>query len=311
LRRTVASSLGAAALAAALGCVPALDPNPRPADPPKVLPSRSISAVAWAPAKDVHLLGDKVFAVSREGRLRVSSARRTLFGTEGPVRSPNGRTLAVVGRRGVGVRARGSSAVRWLAPLRFGLGGIKDAVAWSPDGRRLAFSECLRPIPSGLFCEAGAAAVVTVRVDGAGGKQRVARGTCADWHPSRLLAFRGSGGSIVVARPDGSNSWVAARGAVACSDWSPDGESLAVETKRGLAVVHLRGGAPARLEVPLVRLPVDLHYPAPPRPAWSPDGSEVAVVRATGDPVRGISYRVVVVDVSTGRARELVRTPYR
>ena len=155
-------------------------------------------------------------------------------------------------------------------------GGGPSSVAWSPDGRRLAFTA---PLRSG---EEPPWELATVRLDGTH-RRRLTRGRpgedldSADWSPDgRTIVY--SRGQMVIEgiRPDGRGRRVLfgrrLRTIARDPEWSPDGRRLALATER------------SKLEVVVVR-----RDGANPRtvgngevPVWLPNGRALAYTPAGG-----------------------------
>jgi len=147
-----------------------------------------------------------------------------------------------------------------------------SAVAWSPDGRRLAYA-CGK--------------LYTIRRDGTGRRALVTGGAPGaidpSWSPDGTRIVFASGrsvhSSLFVVNADGSGLHRLARDASRPS-WSPDGSTIAYDSPNGVRLVSpagvpRSGGAPAGA------------------PRWSPDGSQLAVQTAQG---------VLLVDARTWRA---------
>jgi TolB protein len=148
--------------------------------------------------------------------------------------------------------------------------------AWSPDGRRLAFS---RALDGGRVWEIYAAGA-----DGAKPRALTRAGGMAQepaWAPDgRLIAFHGDGGrieskgcasSIWVIRPDGHGLRRLIRDGYAAA-WSPDGSRIAFTRDDSREKPHVyvadSGGRNVR------RVAAGAH------PTWSPDGRRIAFTRA-------------------------------
>jgi dipeptidyl aminopeptidase/acylaminoacyl peptidase len=99
--------------------------------------------------------------------------------------------------------------------------------------------------------------------------------------------------------------------------WSPDGRQIAFVSKRsadpdrddqfGIYLMSLESGAQPRLLVKYQGSGAETDWAPPPQ--WSPDGAQLAYV-AGGDPklLYYAQYSLAVVDVATGKSRELTRT---
>jgi dipeptidyl aminopeptidase/acylaminoacyl peptidase len=149
---------------------------------------------------------------------------------------------------------------------------IPADVAWSPDGRRLAYG-----------CRGGVggsrARIYTIASDGSD-RRLLRTGTRnafdPSWSPDGTRVVFATGGRppsfIYAVGLDGAGRKLLARDA-ATPDWSPDGSTIAYDSPDGIKLVSPAG--------------VDLTPPAgrvapPGVPSWSPDGSRIAVATATG-----------------------------
>jgi WD40 repeat protein len=163
------------------------------------------------------------------------------------------------------------------------LGCIPADVAWSPDGRRLAYG-CRND-----FRPWTAARIFTIRSDGAD-RRLLRTGTTNAFNPSwspdgtqivfatwrqpvevvqweTTIPAKHVRSSIYVVGLDGSGRRLVAHDA-ATPDWSPDGATIAYDSPDGVKLVSPLG---ADLTPPAGRI-------APPGvPSWSPDGAQIAV----------------------------------
>jgi Tol biopolymer transport system component len=293
--------------------------DPSPAAPPSRGPAPG--GAALPAAERARVAGEVVFVSERDGRPAVYAVRaadgreRRVETGPGPAFpgavSGDGRRLAVVWAADapgehveqIGVLALAASSgapARRVTPRSARV----RSPSWSPDGRWLAFEGDMDG-----FRE-------VYRVDAAGGAapRRLTRNREGNFEPAvspdgRLVAFvssRDGNNQIYRMRADGTDErrltafhrddW----GPV----WSPDGGRIAFTSQREGAdrvyVMRADGTGQRRL----VRAGVDTAASPDLRersPAWSPDGSRVALARQR----RGAAPRVVVVDAASGRAAEL------
>jgi Tol biopolymer transport system component len=146
--------------------------------------------------------------------------------------------------------------------------------AWSPDGRRLAFTG------SGV---GGASDVWVINVDGTGLVNLTndpAVDARPDWSPDgRRIAFssnRGGTTKIYVMNADGSDpvQLTFGPGTDMGADWSPNGQKIAFESSRdGNREIYVMSGDGAEQ----TRLTFDTRIDA--FPSWSPDGKWIAFHR--------------------------------
>jgi Tol biopolymer transport system component len=194
--------------------------------------------------------------------------------------SPDGRLVAtaatVDGELDVSVAPAGGAA-RVVARVPVTTAGaatrIAQQIVWSPDGRRLAFTDYLGcdRFSTVLQIGCGTYELWTVSTDGSG-LTLVGRGRRPSWAPdSERLAFTAyydpfSRDSVFVALADGSGVRALAPGAQPV--WSPRGNTIAYNGTRGVTIVDV---ATRRKRV--------LGLAAPGiAPVWSPDGTRVAFV---------------------------------
>lgn len=154
--------------------------------------------------------------------------------------------------------------------------------AWSPNGRRLAFAGSDECSPSTLCSY-----LYTARSDGRG-LHRVAPRTAAvpAWSPTGWIAFRtGAANLLYQVRPDGSRLRRLFRPPEQGSydpDWSPDGSRLAFA-----APAHRFGDTwhifTVRANGRGLRQLTRENGTSDSSPAWSPDGRYIAFIRRSAD----------------------------
>jgi Tol biopolymer transport system component len=206
--------------------------------------------------------------------------------------SPDGKRLAFVrgdlggvrtlGRLSLYVAAISGGGVRRLASCGDCGYQYSGHLAWSPDGKWIAFSRR----------EAGyrIARESLSLVPAAGGRPHrltdCRPSSCADvepaWSPDgHLLAFRRLGNArgapdrLYTVRRDGSGLTSIAEGAD--PDWSPDSRSIAFDTLDGIDVANA-DGSDVRL------LFAESGATGPGAPSWSPDGRKLVFFKTPGLP---------------------------
>ncbi|HKE02183.1 MAG TPA: hypothetical protein VKE69_14290 [Planctomycetota bacterium] len=180
-----------------------------------------------------------------------------------------------------------SSAPRheWIGPISVpdassATGGFQD-VAWSPDGRRLAFTEYLSAPGSG---GPPATRVVVANADGTGDRTTIDRALWVTFSPrGDRLAFssmRDGNWEIYTAAPDGTDVRRVTDNAVYDSQptWSPRGDRIAFTSNRdGKRRVYTM--APDGSDARRVTTSDADDF----NPAWSDDGSRLVFYRERGD----------------------------
>jgi Tol biopolymer transport system component len=150
--------------------------------------------------------------------------------------------------------------------------------AWSPDGRRLALAG-LDQCGTSMFCNH----LYTVRRDGTGLHRVTNRGAAVPaWSLTGTIAFRGGAADVLFGiRPSGSGLRRLFRPPEQGSydpDWSPDGRRLAFA-----APAHRFGDTQhihtVRADGSGLRRLTDLEGRGGTSPAWSPDGRYMAFIR--------------------------------
>lgn len=138
--------------------------------------------------------------------------------------------------------------------------------AWSPDGSRLVFT--------GRTSNGAGIDLFVVRANGTG-LRRLTRGGGleASWSSRDWIAYV-RGATIRMVRPDGRRGRRLVRGAH--PDWSPSGKTIAYDLRGRVYRFAVRSPGRRKARRGLVRSDTE-------RPAWSPDGRKLVVLRPTGD----------------------------
>jgi hypothetical protein len=230
--------------------------------------------------EDPILVSSRIVSVlpngQRQRRLHTVAVAQTP-GAPRPAFSPSGKLIAFDEGGRLAIMRHDGTGLRVLPPLSAG----DYSPAWSPTGRRLAFSG-LRPCP--FYCPT----LFTVRPDGTGLRQ------VADYEAQRpawsvkgRIAFLnnddrdrmtiGPRDGLYSVGPDGSRERRLFGSFAALGnepDWSPDGRRLAFRA-RGRIFTMKADGSKRR---PITEGPRRYSHPT-----WSPDGRYIAVIGGEGD----------------------------
>jgi TolB protein len=216
--------------------------------------------------------GGRIYVVNADGSGLRRVSRRKYEADASPAWSPNGKKLVFDGS-GDGwtsifvVHVDGSGERRLAGgPSSGGAPGIYGGNAWSPDGRKIAFTDRY-------------GRVAVINPDGSRRRRLTRRASVvwsgASWSPDgRELAFAGNR-AIWVVRANGTGLRrlvsaaaagldVGSTGGLGLPVWAPDGRKLAFDTRKGLVYVINRDGSGMRSVGHMAKWP-----------AWSPDGREL------------------------------------
>jgi Tol biopolymer transport system component len=191
------------------------------------------------------------------------------------------------------VSPRGGRATRITANRE----GEEDKLAydpsWSPDGRRLVFTQ--------TRCHSCASEIHVVRarpVRGGSLGPTIAYGFRPRWSPDgRKIAFVGTGGGIHVMNPDGSHHRLLVKRGLAndAPSWSPDSKWLVFTEQKTASNWRLY-----RISIAGRRLrPLRTGDGSAVDPAWSPKGRTIAFARQSG------AWALYTIDLKNGRRRKL------
>ena len=246
--------------------------------------------------------GDRVAVVSLRGPGYIPWLGRALLCAEPPLAAgsaPAKSRIAFVSTPGPGsaplyvVNADGSGQ-GWLTLTAEG----GPPVAWSPDGRRIAFASM----------RDGNSEVYVMNADGSG-QRRLTRDPAQDsvraWSPDgRKIAFvrqRARGSDVYLVNPDGGGQRRLTRNAAPSYDlaWSPNGRKIAFLSRRDdNSEIYVMNADGSELRN-LTRDPAgDSTF------AWSPDGRKIAFTSK-----RDGTWDVHLMNADGSRLRNLTRNP--
>jgi Tol biopolymer transport system component len=239
----------------------------------------TIPAVAAPPAGRivfVRQIGEQseLFSV-RPDRSGLKRLTRDPDADDGPVWSPNGRLIASFGAGDIVIRSADGSVVRRIAiPVE----GSPDEIRWSPDGRRLSYlvEHCSYEDPRGYVIPP-CGDLWLADSDGGGTRRLLDRDVdmldgdlSYSWSPTgQSLVYEaltsGPTWLAVVDLPSGEHRRIPGTAGSADPAWSPRG-GIAFVRRRGLFRVGGDGRGLRRLA----------EATSLSRPAWSPDGRQLA-----------------------------------
>lgn len=238
-------------------------------------------------------LGDGTVALANPRGQGLRVVARCPFRSQGssceldePTASPDGTRLAFVRGQVVGrlvtthmflyVATVDEKDVRRLARCNGCGDSLAGRLAWSPDGRWIAFSRADR---------GGRGHSIWV-IAAAGGRARRLCASCSGFDPTwspngRLIAFAGappgSWGSLYTVRPDGSRLRKIVGKHAADPEWAPDSRRIAFDSLPADIEVIRADGSHRR-----VLLAGKAAGTGPGEPSWSPNGDELVYFQTPG-----------------------------
>jgi Tol biopolymer transport system component len=215
-------------------------------------------------------------------------SRRFVALGSSPSFSPDGRRLAYVKddyEQGIWVTRpdcewpRHKSSPSTCSRLRHLTRGDDYSPAWSPNGKRIAFTR-------------RNSSIYTVRASG-GGLHFLARGNTPDWSSKGALAFTGPHGVLQVRRPGGQRRTLRVAGVD--PSWAPGGNRLAFvqvdQEKSTRALYTIRADGTGLRELWESHDP-NGQFAGAFSPSWSPDGQWVAFIKEFDPIFSGPVYAV-------------------
>jgi len=174
----------------------------------------------------------------------------------------------------------------------------EEAVAydpsWSPDGKRIVFTE--------FRCEGCRAGIHVMPAQPVRGKRWLTHAIGIGFHPrwapnGKLIAFVGTDGGIYVMRPDGSRKRLVAGGGLTSDGptWSPDSRRLAFsrqETATRWRIYVVRADGTGLRPLTSGRIPAL-------NPSWSPNGRRIAFTEELG------LWQIFTMDANGGGRRKV------
>jgi dipeptidyl aminopeptidase/acylaminoacyl peptidase len=213
-----------------------------------------------------------------------------------PAYSPNGRSVAYghggIWLAGPDCRWPSRSSPTPCSRLRRLTRGYDYSPAWSPNGKRIAFSR--------YDFYRSSSRIYTVRVNG-GGERFLVRGASPDWSSKGALAFTGARDELELRVRDrgGRVRTLPVRGNQ--PSWAPGGNRLAFvgedDDASGSALYTIHADGTGLQKVWEFKGEYEQYFPAE-SPTWSPDGRWIAFIES--------AERVYAIRPSGGKPRLLM-----
>src|SRR5262245_6547545 len=250
----------------------ARDPRARP----RLDSSSRVERRTWTVRSPNRLERGHLRRQRRRHRNKAADSRRSQGDRPGLVAGRNEDRLLPLGGRPLPIfvmNADGTNA----AQVTWGDSSASDA-AWSPDGRRIAFTRC----------SAGSCDIHVMNADGCGAQRLTHGERPGAWDPTwsqdgRRLAFAEIGG-IVVMSTDGRDRKRVTDGPADDNnpDWSPVGRKIAFDGSRSLwdGDIYVVEPDATRMTNLTDSQPLDSN------PSWSPEGDKIAFMRKRNRYVR-------------------------